>query len=242
MAHRVNVDGIQSILNTIAGTDIRLVHLSVDLVYSGSGNGNYVETDPTDPVTVYGKTMVIAEDLIQSQRPESCILRISLPMGISFNGHAGAIDWIQARFAKQKPATLYFDEIRTPTYVQCLSEVIEEVFAKRISGLFHAGGTTQLSLYQIAQIVNRVGGYRPELLMGCPRIDAGPMPPRAGNVTMDSTKLAETLGRQPFVPWPYYSEQVPDDRGWHMTSSNEICERFGSAKLIVKQLYLRPGF
>ena len=65
-------------------------------------DGNHLETDPTDPVTVYGKTMVAAEKLIASQRPQSCVMRISLPMGISFNGHAGAIDWIQSRFAKNK--------------------------------------------------------------------------------------------------------------------------------------------
>lgn len=241
MANRVNVNGIQTILDVISETEIQLVHLSVDLVYSGAGSGNYVESDPTDPVTVYGKTMVVAENLIQTQRPDSCILRISLPMGISFNGHAGAIDWIQARFAKQKPATLYFDEIRTPTYVQCLNEVIEEVFSRHITGLFHAGGPTKLSLFQIAQIVNRVGGYPSELLMGCPRIDAGPMPPRAGNVTMNSTKLCETLGRVPFVPWPFHDEHVPLDKDWHTIRKGDICERFGSPKLIVKQLYLRPG-
>ena len=55
-----------------------------------------------------------AEQLISNVRPEACILRISLPMGISFNGHAGAIDWIQSRFQKLKPATLYYDEVRTP--------------------------------------------------------------------------------------------------------------------------------
>ena len=193
MANRVNVQGVESLLLAVAQTDIHLVHLSIDLVFSGDGKGGYLETDPVDPVTVYGKTMVRAEQLIQSERPSSSILRISLPMGVSFNGHAGAIDWIQARFAKNKPATLYFDEVRTPTYVECLNEVIEEMFARRLSGLFHAGGSQKWSLFQIAQIVNRVGGYSPEFLQGCPRIDAGPMPPRAGNVTMDSTKLSKTL-------------------------------------------------
>ena len=117
----------------LAGTSTRLVHLSIDLVYSGIGDGGYIEHHDTDPVTVYGKTMVAAEQLILDQRPDSCILRISLPMGISFNGHAGAIDWIQHRFAKNKPATLYFDEVRTPTYVECLNEVAEEVTNDRLA-------------------------------------------------------------------------------------------------------------
>ena len=65
------------------------MHLSIDLVFSGTADGGHVETDPTDPVTVYGKTMVAAEEMILAADPQACILRISLPMGISFNGHAG---------------------------------------------------------------------------------------------------------------------------------------------------------
>ena len=216
MADRVNVKGVESLLLAIEETDIHLVHLSIDLVFSGAGQGGYVETDPVDPVTVYGKTMVQAEQLIQTQRPSSGVLRISLPMGVSFNGHAGAIDWIQARFAKQKPATLYFDEVRTPTYVECLNEVIEAAFSRRLGGLYHAGGSEKWSLFQIAQIVNRVGGYDPKFLIGCPRIEAGPMPPRAGNVTMDSTKLGEVLGREPFVQWPADRRFWPDSERWHL--------------------------
>ena len=214
-----------------------MIHLSIDLVYSGDGDGGYVETDPTDPVTVYGRTMVDAERLILEQRPETCILRISLPMGISFNGHAGAIDWIQSRFAKNKPATLYFDEIRTPTYVECLNETIQEVFAKKLSGLFHCGGNVKLSLFQIAQIVNRVGGYDPENLFGCPRIDAGPIPPRAGNVTMDSSKLAHVLGRQPFADWPLRKEHLPDSRDWHYQRDGRFDDL---VDLIESELYRRP--
>ena len=57
--------------------------------------------------------------------PTACILRISLPMGISFNGHAGAIDWIQSRFRPGRPATLYFDEVRSCTYCDDLNRVFE---------------------------------------------------------------------------------------------------------------------
>ena len=237
MANRVNVFCVQQLLNAIKGTDIRLTHLSIDLVFSGTGSGGHSETDTPDPVTVYGQTMVDAEQLILAQRPEAAILRISLPMGISFNGHAGAIDWIESRFRKDKPATLYFDEIRTPTYCQCLNETIEDVLVSDLSGIYHGGGPRRLSLYQIAQIVNRVGGYDPNLLIGCPRIDAGPIPPRAGNVTMDSGRLAEAINRTPFLPWPLKGSQVPDSLDWHYDRSDGAN---GSHQKIVDDLYLRP--
>jgi dTDP-4-dehydrorhamnose reductase len=181
--------------------------------------------------------MVAAEQLILDRLPSACVLRISLPMGISLNGHAGAIDWIQSRFKKHRPATLYFDEIRTPTYTDCLSPLCDAVLASGLTGLYHAGGPRALSLYQIAQIISRVGGYRPEDLRGCPRIAAGPIPPRAGNVSMDSGRLAAALGFQPFDPWPYDEALVPTHADWHRERAGGWK---GSPELLRRVLYYNP--
>ena len=217
----------------------RLVHLSSDLVYSGaSGRGNYVETDPVDPVTVYGKTMAEGERVVMRTDPGAAILRISLPMGPSFNKHAGAIDWIQSRFRNHRPATLYFDEVRSCTYTDDLNRVFEYFLATDDAGLYHLGGPRAVTLYQIAQIVNRVGGYEPVLLRGCPRIEAGPMPPRAGNVSMNSDKLVTLLGDMPFAPWPVGEELFPTDRQWHFAQPGE--ER-GSLQRLVERLYAYSG-
>lgn len=237
MAERINVDSVGTLLDAIGPRDLRIVHLSIDLVFSGQKAGGYVEDDPTDPVTVYGKTMVAAERLLMARRPDACILRISLPMGISFNGHAGAIDWIQSRFKQQKPATLYFDEVRTPTYTCCLNRVCERVLAADLRGIYHAGGPQALSLFQIAQIVNRVGGYDPACLIGCPRFDAGPMPPRAGNVALNSDKLRSALGHDPFDPWPLLDAWTPTDRNWHYDRTSGPA---GSPQLLAEILYRHP--
>ena len=179
--------------------------------------------------------MVQAEQLIVQRRPQSAILRISLPMGSSFSGHAGAIDWIQSRFVQGKPATLYYDEVRSPTYVECLNEVFEEMIAGHVDGLFHAGGPRNVSLYEIAQIVNAVGGYDPDLLEGCYRLEAGPLPPRAGNVTMNSDKLVKLLGRAPFKEWPIDPKLRPVSRNWHYQRG----EFPSSPDQIQNQLYQR---
>jgi dTDP-4-dehydrorhamnose reductase len=254
LAWRTNVEGLINLLSIVVEREVRLVHLSIDLVYSGEraeragpssspiggedapARSAYTESDPTDPVTVYGKTMVSAEQLIADWMPTACMLRISLPMGVSFNGHAGAIDWIQSRFKKGRPATLYFDEVRTPAYTDCLNRLYERVLASDMTGVYHAGGARALSLYEIAQVINRVGGYDASLLIGCPRIEAGPIPPRAGNVTMDSTALAEALGDDPLDPWPNDSALVPTDRGWHRERSGFV----GSRELLARVLYRNP--
>ncbi len=238
LAYRVNVEGLANLLDVIEGRDVRLVHLSVDLVFSGTQQGDHVELDPVDPVTMYGKTMVVAEQLLFSRQPEAACLRISLPMGESSNNHAGAIDWIKSRFKKSRPATLFYDELRTPTYTDCLNEVYEAVLARPdIQGLFHAGAPRKLTLHQIGQIINRVGGYDPELLHGCLRHEAGPIPPRAGDVTMDSSKLAAALGYQPFHPWPYDDRFVPTHREWHFDRTPDWQ---GSRQLLGEILHRNP--
>ncbi|CAN5432060.1 SDR family oxidoreductase [soil metagenome] len=234
MAHVMNVASAVSITENVRKHACRLVHLSSDLVYSGDGAGGYRETDPVDPVTIYGKTMARGELEVVDAVPSAAILRIPLPMGPSFNHHAGAIDWIDSRFRKDRPATLYFDEVRSATYTDDLNVVFERFLAGDEHGVYHLGGPRAVTLFQMGQIVNRVGGYQPELLHGCPRHAAGPMPPRAGNVSMCSDKLLELLGHDPFRPWPFDPELVPSDRQWHFERRES--ER-GSAARISAQLY-----
>lgn len=237
LAWRINVDGARNLLAQVVRHRARLVHLSVDMVFSGEKDGGYTEDEPTDPVTVYGKTMAAAEGYVLDAYPEACILRISLPMGVSLNGHAGAIDWITSRFKKGRPATLYFDEIRTPTYTDCMNLLYEVMLGNDLAGIFHAGGPQPLSLFQIAQVINRVGGYAPNLLMGTPRKAAGPIPPRAGNVCMDSTKLRQALGYDPLDPWPLDARWVPTDNQWHYRREGEP----GSPARLLEWLLMNPA-
>lgn len=215
MARRVNVLGTANVTEQVRQRGIRLVRLSIDLVFGGTRGGGHREFDEPDPVTMYGLTMVEAEQLMQDQVPQGAILRISLPMADSFNGHAGAIDWIAHRFRHGRPATLYYDEVRTPTYCECLDPIFERVLASELSGIHHVGGPRPLSLFEIAQIVNRVGGFDPDLLHGRYRMEAGTMPPRAGNVTLSKATLPNAFGLPDIAPWPLNDQWVPTDQLWH---------------------------
>jgi dTDP-4-dehydrorhamnose reductase len=238
MARRTNVHSARHVARVARGHGARLVHLSSDLVFSGKGPGGHVETDPVDPVTVYGKTMAQGEDAVSSLDPTAAILRISLPMGPSFTGHAGAVDWIQSRFRQHRPATLYYDEVRSATYCDDLNRVFEYFLASRAAGLYHLGGPRAVTLNQIGQVVNKAGGYDPALLRGCLRHEAGPLPPRAGNVSMCSDRLIALVGGNPFHAWPVGDELVPADRDWHF---RRPAGWPGSRTFLEERLYRYPG-
>ena len=59
------------------------------------------------------------------------------------------------------------------------------------------------------------------------------MPPRAGNVSMDSGKLIALLGGDPFRPWPVGEELVPTDRQWHF---RRPADEAGSLEWLVARL------
>ncbi|MCP5003873.1 MAG: sugar nucleotide-binding protein [Planctomycetes bacterium] len=156
MAYHVNVQTVKNVIRMIGGRDVRLIVLSSDLVFSGKLTGSYVEEDTVSPVTVYGKTMVHAEEYVVKNYPSAVIFRISLPMGISVNGHAGAIGWISSRFKKSNPATLYYDEVRTPFYCEDFNKIVELTLGNNMNGIYHLGSGRCLSLYQIGQIINKL--------------------------------------------------------------------------------------
>lgn len=227
LARRLNVDIGTNLAGAAARHGARLLRLSTDLVFDGRPRrsqgtlklGGYREDDPVSPVTVYGGMMAEAEGLILKAKPDAAVLRIALPMGPSFNGHAGAIDWIESRFRKGRPATLYYDEVRSSLYVQDLNRALLRFLENDAEGLHHLGGARALSLFQTAQAVNRLGGYDPDLLMGCLRAAAGPVPPRAGDVGLDSSRALALLPAGLLGSWPHADEHAPDSPEWHRDRS-----------------------
>src|SRR5205807_7429338 len=131
-----------------------------------------------------------------------------------------------------------YDEVRSAAYCDDLNTVFEAFLAMNEPGLFHVPGPRGVTLYQIGQVVNRVGGYAPELLHGKLRHEAGPMPPRAGDCRMEGAKLRSLLGGEPCRPWPLGEELVPGDRLWHF--DRPAVEASGPERLRTR-LYRYPG-
>ena len=139
-------------------------------------------------------------------------------------------------FKKGRPATLYYDEIRTPAYTDCLNRLYERVLANDLCGVYHAGGPRHYRC-------TRSRDHQPRRRLrsassdGLSRKDAGPIPPRAGDVTMNSRALAEALGDDASIhPWPHDPEFVPTDRDWHHRRNGER----GSVDLLQRVLYRNP--
>lgn len=88
-AYNINVNGAKSVVSVFSPS-CYIMYLSADLVFSGDNTSRhgYSETDRPDPVSVVGKTYLLAEKEIAAA-PRRAVVRLGLPMGDSIQGKKG---------------------------------------------------------------------------------------------------------------------------------------------------------
>ena len=192
-AYSINTLGAANIVNVFSDS-CYIMYLSADLVFSGYDppEGGYTEENEPCPVSIVGKTLAGAEkEIARAQR--NCIIRIGLPIGDSVQGEKGAVDFIEGRFRRGLPMTLFYDEWRSCIDCDELGKIITDMFTMEKTGVFHCGGPAPVSLYRIGEWIIKRGGYDRALLKRCSRLDEKNGPPRIGNVHLNSAKIEKEL-------------------------------------------------
>ena len=192
-AHSLNVNGTRAVVD-VFGNDMPVLYMSTDLVFSGfnAPAGGYTEDYKPNPINVVGETFVSAETCIQTCR-DHCIIRLGLPLGDSIGGTKGAIDWIESRFRRNLPVTLFYDEYRSCVDCEEIGSIAVSALTLGLRGLFHLGGNRRWSLFDIGQYVLNKGGFAPDLLNGIMRHQEENGPPRIGDVSLNSKKIRNLI-------------------------------------------------
>ena len=195
-AHEVNVLGTRNIVEL--SKHGYLLYISTDLVFSGNdpAGREYSESSLRDPVSVIGRTFVEAENEILRHKM-SGIIRLGLPIGPSISGTKGPIDFIAKRLSKNRPMTLFHDEIRSLITTEDLAKAVIHFFDKKGTGIFHCGGPQEYSLHDIGAYLVQERGYQEKYLIRSSRFEEKNGPPRIGRVALDSTKFYEFTGFTP---------------------------------------------
>jgi len=84
LAYLINVSAPEVLASMSRELDIPLIHFSTDYVFDGLKKGAYVETDQTNPQSVYGKTKCEGEEKVRTHE-KHIILRTSWVFGVHGN-------------------------------------------------------------------------------------------------------------------------------------------------------------
>lgn len=151
LARKLNVEVTRE-LSELA-RDIPFIFFSSDLVFDGR-TGNYDETSPVKPLSVYAQTKVAAESVVLSN-PRHIVIRTSLNGGISPSGDRGFNEQLRNAWKSGGTLRLFTDEFRCPIHAEVTARAVWELLAKNQPGLFHLAGSQRLSRWDIGQLIAR---------------------------------------------------------------------------------------
>jgi dTDP-4-dehydrorhamnose reductase len=186
LARHINVKATALLAELAA--ELPFLFLSSDQVFDGA-KGWYVETDPVNPLNVYGETKAEAERIVL-QNPRHSVIRVALNAGTSPTGDGSFVEDMRNSVKGGTPLTLFTDEFRCPLPAGMTARALWELIDQDRPGLYHLGGAERLSRWQIGQALSSwyqelagqmksgsLGAYAgaprpPDLSMQCDKLQA----------------------------------------------------------------------
>ena len=160
MAYKVNALGARNLSVAARKMKARLVQLSTDDVFGGSGTVPYTEFDTPNPQSVYGKSKLAGENFVREFCSRHIIVRSSWIFGDG-NSYMQKILTMAKEGQEIRAAK---DQVASPTGAMELADKIIELMEHAADGLYHVTGQGCCSRYEFAKEVVRLSGYDVEVV------------------------------------------------------------------------------
>ncbi len=192
MASAINVKSAEYLISSANDLGSRLIFVSSDIVFNGE-KGNYRETDPVSPISVYGRTKVRSEELLMRKSTNYVIARAALIYGRPKTGGSSFSVWIENQLKAGSSVSLYRDQFRTPVLVNNLAEALLELAENDYTGIIHLGGKNRIDRLTFGKQLCAAAGYDAGLLRAASMYDRKPAAPRPADVSLNIDKAGSVL-------------------------------------------------
>lgn len=146
----INTHGVENLVRCSVDNRVILIHISTDYVFDGKKENPYDEADAPNPLNVYGKSKLAAEEVIQnSGKSQFYIIRTS---------------WLYSKYGKnfvksiahkahsEEAATITDDQFGSPTSAQDLAQGIASILSQKPPfGLYHFSNAGSISWYEFGK-------------------------------------------------------------------------------------------
>lgn len=159
LAMAVNGEGTDRVASACATAGARLLYISTDYVFDGRKMTPYLEADPTNPLSSYGRSKLEGERRALGRCPEALVVRTSWlygPQGKNF------VKTIMRLAAERPELRVVADQRGCPTHAGDLAEALKQILDLDIRGIGHATGSGECTWHEFAcAIVALMGSHTP---------------------------------------------------------------------------------
>lgn len=143
-AQAVNADAVRIMADAMTETGGKLVHISTDFVFDGTGNTPYAPDADRNPLSVYGRTKAAGEDHCRAQ---DMIIRTSW---VYEARGANFVNTMLRLMKERDELGVVADQIGSPTWATGLARTIWGLVEKEAIGAFHHCDDGQTSWHGFA--------------------------------------------------------------------------------------------
>ena len=166
LARLVNALGPAILAEEAKNSDAFFVHYSTDYVFDGKKGTPYLESDQTNPLSVYGASKLEGEQAIQQVGGKHLIFRTSWVY--SLRQESGFVNKALKWSRQQEMLRVVSDQISNPTWARTLAEVTTDVlrqgqaYIRERSDLYHLAGKGFASRYDWVKMILALDPHREE--------------------------------------------------------------------------------
>ncbi|CAA0169406.1 SDR family oxidoreductase [Tenacibaculum maritimum] len=195
----LNIGVVESLKAYSEENGTHLIHISTDFIFDGK-KGYYKETDLANPLSYYGKSKLISEEVLKKSSVDFTILRTILVYGKVFDmTRNNIVLWVRKMLEEKKEITIVNDQFRMPTYVEDLAMACKKAIDNKTLGVFNISSKELLSIYEIARQIADVFGLDKTLIKPISTETLNQVAPRPAKTGFDLAKTNKELGIFPKV-------------------------------------------
>lgn len=160
-AEVVNGAGAGNVARAALGVGAWTVHISSDYVFDGRKGSAYVESDPVDPLSSYGRSKLSGERSVAAGAPRRhTIVRSSWLFGAGGPCFPATI----LRLARERDELMVVDDqVGCPTFTGHLAAALVDVCVRRPVGVVHLAAGGSCSWYEFAREIVKAAGVSCEV-------------------------------------------------------------------------------
>ncbi len=197
-AYEVNVVGTRNLVIACAQYKAKLIFLSSNAVFDGN-NAPYSEKSKTSPLNYYGKTKVMAENLIKKSEISYVIARLVLMYGWHHSfGRENPVTWLIKKLKNKEKVKLVNDTYTNPIYNMHAAKAMWKIIKDNKKGIFHIAGKERVNRYEFGVKVAKIFGYDVSNLEPVTSDYFSGIAKRMPDTTYNTQKMEKELGIRPF--------------------------------------------